>query len=161
VAPGLLYLGGVSAVSEETRQNPPSPMHFQMLGPDGHGPSPADLRRLFRGQRLTAARRLRLEHGGRILALCGARVVGMAAYERNERELRVGDAGLDTQSPCGGDMIAHGLLDALELACLASAARRLVVLPGVGLPGDVLQHRGYTTISDGGAAGAWFEKRFV
>ena len=115
---------------------------------------------MFKGQRLSAARRVRLEHGGRILALCGSRVVGMAAYERNDRELRVGDVGLDTESPCGGEAIANGLLDALELACLASAARRLVLLPRVGLPAPLLQTRGYTAISDGGA-GTWFEKRFV
>jgi hypothetical protein len=151
----------VSVYSQETRQQPPSSMHFHVLGPDGGGPSPADLRRLFRGQRLTPARRLRLSHGGRILALCGPRVVGLVAFERSDRELRVGDVGLDTQSICGGEAIANGLLDALELACLASAARRLVILPRVELPGEVLRRRGYTTLSDGGAAGAWFEKKFM
>ncbi|MCX6551731.1 MAG: hypothetical protein NTY02_12140 [Acidobacteria bacterium] len=146
--------------SEQLRTETPQSMHFLVLGPDGPGPSLADLRRLFRGQRLTAARRNHLAEGGRILALCGPKVVGLAAYERTDRDVRVGDVGLDPDSPCGIDGVANGLLDALELACMASGARRLVLLPRVELPVPLLQHRGFTMIADGGA-GTWFEKRFV
>ena len=66
-----------------------TPMQFRVLGPDSGGPTTPDLRRLFRGQRMTAARRSRLCQSGRLLALCGTRVVGLAAYERSDREMRV------------------------------------------------------------------------
>ena len=135
-------------------------MHVRVLGPDGGGPSLSDLRRLFRGQRLSAARRSRLEQSGRILALCGTKVVGLAAYERSDREVRVHEVGMDLESPCGAEAIANGLLDALELACLASAARRLLLMPRTGLAAAVLSRRGYAAIANG-SAGSWFEKRFV
>lgn len=137
-----------------------SAMHVRVLGPDGGGPSVADLRRLFRGQRMSAIRRSRLEQSGRILALCGTKVVGLAAYERSDRDVRVVEVGMDLESPCGGEGISNGLLDALELACLASGARRLVLLPRALFPAAVLSRRGYAAIADGGA-GSWFEKRFV
>ncbi len=135
-------------------------MHFRVLGPDSGGPTPTDLRRLFKGQRMTAARRSRLGLSGRILSMCGTRVVGLAAYERSERELRVTELGLDQTSACGTDEIAIGLLDALELACMASGARRLVLLPRATLADALLRRRGYVSIAEG-AAGNWFEKTFV
>lgn len=136
------------------------PIQFRVLGPDSGGPPPVDLRRLFRGQRLTAARRHRLGQTGRILAMCGSRVVGLVAYERSERELRVHELGMDADSACGTDQIANGLLDALELACLAGGARRLLLLPRAAVDAALLQRRGYAMISEG-CAGAWFEKTFA
>jgi hypothetical protein len=135
-------------------------MHYRVLGPDTGGISIGDLRRLFRGQRLTPARRSRLEQGGRILALCGRRVVGLAAYERSDRELRVEEIGVDSTSACAPAEIANGLLDALELGCVAGSVRRLVLLPAAGLFDDVLRTRGYTAIGRA-ASGTWYEKRFA
>lgn len=137
-----------------------APMHFRVLGPDTGGVSLADLRRLFRGQRLTLARRSRLGQGGRILALYGSRVVGLAAYDRNDRELRVDEVGIDAHSACEPEKIADGLLDALELGCVAGSVRRLVLLPRAGLVDELLKRRGYAAIAHG-AAGTWYEKRFV
>jgi hypothetical protein len=137
-----------------------TPMHFRVLGPDTGGVSAADLRRLFRSQRLTPTRRSRLEQGSRILALCGRRVVGLAAYDRTDREIRVGEIGIDTSSPCSPSAIADGLLDALELGCVAGGVRRLVLLPKAGLFDDVLRKRGYIAIAQA-SAGTWYEKRFV
>ena len=137
-----------------------APMHFRVLGPDTAGVSVADLRRLFRGQRLTPARRSRLEQGGRILALCGRRVVGLAAYDRSDRELRVEEVGIDATSACAPAEIADGLLDALELGCVAGSVRRLVLLPQTALMDDVLHRRGYAAIAKV-TAGTWYEKRFV
>ncbi len=135
-------------------------MHYRVLGPDAGGVSPADLRRLFRGQRLTRIRRTRLEQESRILALCNRRVVGLAAYSRSDREMRVEEVGLDTSSDCTPALIAEGLFDALELACVAGSVRRLVILSRPGLLDQVLQSRAYTAIAQV-AAGTWFEKRFV
>ncbi len=136
-------------------------MHFRVLDPDVGGVSSADLRRLFKGQRLTAARRNSLECGGRILALCGPRVVGLAAYERTDQELRVREFGVDTESACGSCVIAGGLLEALELACVAGGVPRLMVLlPRAGGLDGVLRERGFQPLAQA-AFGAWFEKRFV
>lgn len=137
-----------------------APMHFRVLGPDVGGVSVADLRRLFPGQRLTLARRHRLEQGGRILALCGHRVVGLAVYDRNDRELRVEEIGIDPDSLCPPADVADGLLDALELGCVAGSVRRLVLRPKAGLYEEVLQKRGYTAIARA-TAGTWYEKRFA
>ena len=135
-------------------------MHYRVLGPDTGGVSAADLRRLFRGQCLTPARRSRLQQGSRILALCGRRVVGLAAYDRSDRELRVDEVGLDATSACAPAEIADGLLDALELGCVAGSVRRLVLLPRTDLMDDVLHRRGYTAVAKV-TAGTWYEKRFV
>jgi hypothetical protein len=137
-----------------------APMCFRVLGPDSGGISLADIRRLFKGQRLTPARRGRIERGGRILALCGRRVVGLAAYDRSDRELRVEELGLDAASPCPPAAIADGLLDALELGCVAGNVRRLVLMPRVGPLDDVLRRRGYAAIANG-PSGTWYEKRFA
>jgi hypothetical protein len=137
-----------------------APMHYRVLGPDTGGVSVADLRRLFRVQRIPLARRNRIEQGNRILALCGRRVVGLAAYHRTDRELRVEEVGIDTTSACTPAEIADGLLDALELGCVAGSVRRLVLLLRTALFDDVLERRGYAAIARV-AAGTWYEKRFV
>lgn len=135
-------------------------MHFRVLGPDAGGVSIADLRRLFKGQRLPPARRQRLEQESRILALCGRRVVGLAAYDRSDRELRVDELGIDTTSACPPEAIADGLLDALELGCVAGSVRRLVLMPRAALVDEVLRRRGYAVIATV-ATGTWYEKRFT
>jgi hypothetical protein len=135
-------------------------MCFRVLGPDTGGVTVSEIRRLFKGQRLTPARRDRLERGGRILALCGRRVVGLAAYDRSDRELRVEELGIDMTSACPPAAIADGLLDALELGCVAGNVRRLILMPRVGALDSVLQHRGYVAIAKG-PNGTWFEKRFA
>jgi len=109
---------------------------------------------------MTAARRSRLSQSGRILAMAGTRVVGLAAYERSDREMRVTELGVDADSAGGADQIVGGLLDALELSCMASGARRMVLLPRATQAIAVLHRRGYVSIGDG-PAGSWFEKTFV
>ena len=136
------------------------PMHYRVLGPDTGGVPVADLRRLFQVQRLTLARRNRIGQGNRILALCGRRVIGLAAYHRTDRELRVEEIGIDTTSACTPAEIADGLLDALELGCVAGSVRRLVLLLRTALFDDVLERRGYAPIARV-TAGTWYEKRFV
>jgi hypothetical protein len=135
-------------------------MHYRVLGPDSGSVAAADLRRLFKGQKVDAARRNRLTQGGRILAMCGQRVVGLAAYERSEGEVRVYDIGMDAGSICGTDEIANSLLDALELACMASGARRLLLLPRAMLNGTLTRGRGYVTMGEG-TSSTWVQKTFA
>ena len=135
------------------------PMQVRVVGPDSAGLSPTDLRRLFRGRRLTPARRQRLAASGRVTATCAGRVVGVAGYERVDFELRVHEFGVDASSPCATDQIATALLDALEVACLAGGGRRLVLLPRAAISPALLRGRGFVTIAEG-CAGSWYEKTF-
>jgi hypothetical protein len=136
-----------------------SAVRVRVVGPDAAGVSAGDMRRLFRGRRLTAARRERLSNGGRVVAACGSRVVGLAAYEREGGELRVHEFGVDESTPCTPDQVATALLDALEVACLAGGGRRLVLLPRAAVAADLLRTRGFVPIAEG-CAGSWFEKHF-
>jgi hypothetical protein len=133
-------------------------MQVRVIGPECGPLSPSDMRRLFRGQRLSAARRERLAEAGRVVASRGSRCVGVAAYERAEGELRVHEFGIDTASTCSIDEIANAVIDALEVACLASGARRVLLLPRAALAATTLLiRRGYLVIAEG-CAGTWFEK---
>jgi hypothetical protein len=132
----------------------------RVVGPDAACLTPTDLRRLFRGRRLTAARRERLANSGRVLAACGTRIVGLAAYERTDGELRVHEFAVDATTPCAGDEIATALLDALEMACLAGGGRRLILLPRAASADHLLRARGFVPIAEG-SAGSWFEKLFA
>jgi hypothetical protein len=134
-------------------------MQVRVVGPDAAGLTTTDLRRLFRGRRLTPARRARLANSGRVIAACGSRLVGVAAYERIDGELRVHEFGVDATTPCTLDQIATALLDALEIACLAGGGRRLVLLPRAALAAHLLRDRGFVTIAED-CAGSWFEKTF-
>src|SRR5512142_1709822 len=117
-------------------------MQVKVLGPDCAPLSAADLRRLFKGRRLTPARRDRLAQSGRVVAMCGSRTVGVAAYDRADGELRVHEFGIDTTSTlCADDQVANALLDALEVTCLAGGGRRLVLLPRAAIAAPLLRRR--------------------
>jgi hypothetical protein len=145
---------------DQASEPQPSPVQVRVVGPDAACLTPTDLRRLFRGRRLTAARRERLANGGRVLAACGTRIVGLAAYERTDGEVRVHEFAVDATTPCAGDEIATALLDALEMACLAGGGRRLILLPRAVSADHLLRERGFVPIAEG-SAGSWFEKLFA
>ncbi len=136
-----------------------NPVQVRVVGPEAACLTPTDMRRLFRGRRLTPARRERLRNSGRVVAACGSRVVGLAAYERADGEIRVHEFGLDACTTCTVDQVATALLDALEVACLAGGGRRLVLLPRAALTAHLLRSRGFVPIAQG-CAGSWFEKLF-
>jgi hypothetical protein len=155
----LLLRPIVQLITEQAPTPQVNPVQVRVVGPDAACLTPTDLRRLFRGRRLTPARRERLRNSGRVVAACGSRVVGLAAYERGDGELRVHEFGVDATTPCTLDQIATALLDALEIACLAGGGRRLVLLPRAALTAHLLRSRGFVPIAEG-CAGSWFEKTF-
>jgi hypothetical protein len=155
----LLHILDVQPLMESAPTPQVSPVQVRVVGPDAACLTPTELRRLFRGRRLTPARRERLRNSGRVVAACGSRVVGLAAYERADGELRVHEFGVDDATPCTLDQIATALLDALEIACLAGGGRRLVLLPRAALAAHLLRSRGFVPIAEG-CAGSWFEKIF-
>jgi len=146
-------------IEETPAARPHPPMQVRVVGPDSAGLTPAELRRLFRGRRLTPARRERLAGSGRVVASCGGRVVGVAGYERAGAELRVHEFGVDSLSACSADQTVTALLDALEVACLAGGGRRLVLLPRAVVTSALLRPRGFVPIAEG-CAGSWFVKAF-
>jgi hypothetical protein len=94
------------------------------------------------------------------VAASAGRIVGIAAYERADGELRVHEFGVDTGATLyTTDQVVNALLDALEVACLAGGGRRLVLLPRAAIAGTILRRRGFVTIAEG-CAGSWFEKSF-
>lgn len=137
----------------------PVPVQVRVVGPEAACLTPTELRRLFRGRRLTPARRERLRNSGRVVAAWGSRIVGLAAYEREAGELRVHEFGVDAGRSGTVDQIATALLDALEIACLAGGGRRLVLLPRAAIAGHLLRARGFVPIAEG-SAGSWFAKIF-
>ena len=151
---------GVETDRDQAAHSQPSRVKLRVVGPDAACLSPADLQQLFRGRSLTPARRARILNGGRVLAACGTRVVGLAGYERSDGELRVHEFALDPTAPCPADEIATALLDALEMACLAGGGRRLVLLPRAASASDLLRARGFVPIAED-SAGSWFEKLFA
>ena len=154
-SPLLMSLG---VLTEEAPAQTPA-MQVRVVGPDCASLTPTELRRLFRGRRLTPARRERLAQSGRVTATCAGRVMGVAAYERVDLELRVHEFGVDAASPCAVEQIANALLDALEVACLAGGGRRLVLLPRASISPALLRERGFVNIAEG-CAGSWYEKTF-
>jgi hypothetical protein len=155
----LLQQAGVQPQLDRGPNDQPSPVRVRVIGPDAAGLSPTDLRRLFRGRRLTPARRARLGNSGRVVAACGSRTVGLAAYERVDEELRVHEFAVDAGVQVALDQVATALLDALEMACLAGGGRRLVLLPRAALAPHLLRSRGFVPIA-AACAGSWFEKTF-
>ncbi len=155
----LLQTPGVQMLMEEAPTPHMSSVQVRVVGPDAACLTPTDLRRLFRGRRLTPARRDRLRNSGRVVAASRSRVVGLAAYERFDGELRVHEFGVDATTRCTLDQIATALLDALEVACLAGGGRRLVLLPRAALTAHLLRSRGFVPIAEE-CAGSWFEKVF-
>jgi hypothetical protein len=155
----LLEYPDVQAHADPNTPAQPDAVHLRVVGPDAACLTPADLRRLFRGRRLTPERRSRLASGGRIMAACGNRAVGLAAYERSDDELRVHEFAVDAAARRPVDQIATALFDALEMACLAGGGRRLVLLPRAVLAPHLLRARGFVPIAEG-RAGSWFEKTF-
>jgi hypothetical protein len=132
-------------------------LDVSILSRDGAPVSDSDLRRLFSGGSLTAARLDRLRDWPRILVGCGDRLVGAATCQRLEADLVVPDIGICTDCLCPEHDVLNTLLDALEAACLAGGGRRLVLSP----PRTalfLLQRRGYEAVS-ASCAGCWVEKR--
>ena len=132
----------------------------RVVGPESPAIGPADLRRLFSGRTLSRVRRDRLASARRVVVLNGPRVIGLAAFDRWEDELRVCELAVEPSICYGAHDIVRQLLDALELACLAGGARRVVLLPAAVVAATTLERYGYETIAEG-CAGGWLEKRFA
>ena len=141
-------------------EDPVTPLAVRVVGPDSPSIGPAELRRLFLGRSLSRARRERLATARRVLVLSGQHVIGLAAFDRCDDELRVCELAVEPNICFSVQDILRQLLDALELACLAGGARRVVLLPAAVVAATTLERLGYETVAEG-CAGGWLEKRFA
>ena len=137
-----------------------APLTVRVVGPESASIGAADLRRLFAGRSLSRARRERLATARRVLVLTGQRIVGLAAFDRSDDEVRVCELAVEPNICFSVQDILRQLLDALELACLAGGARRVVLLPAAVVAATTLERLGYETVAEG-CAGGWLEKRFA
>jgi len=114
--------------------------------------------RLFKGQRLTRARRAQLRESHMIIVSYGRRLAGVAAYTAAKRNVCVvSELALDPKLSCERDCVVDAVLDALEAACLASGRFAIVVLRTDIAP-VVFKRRGYVAIIER-CGGAWLEKQ--
>ncbi len=131
-------------------------------GPDTGGLTDVDLRRLFPGSTLVSGRLDRLRHWPRIVVRLDQLPVGVATYTQVEGETRVPDFALDVPSGIRADRtglerrVLYALLDAIEVASMAGACRRIALIPPRVAAAN-LERRGYVGIREG-CAGAWMEK---
>lgn len=135
-------------------------MNIDVLDP-GAPINSDDLDRVFRGNGKRPARQ-RFERETacpKMLVLDDSLVMALVVYEIHNDELRVHELATAFKTGCEPEKIVDAALDALELACLAGGAHRLVVTSRAGTWWPVLSRRGFTRI-DERCAGSWFEKAF-
>lgn len=137
-----------------------STLQVRVVGPESVMPTAPDLRRLFASRNLSRSRRERVARCAKVLATWNGRVVGLAAFDRTADEIRVHELAFEPDFCYSPPDILRHLLDALELACLASGGRRLVLLPHAVVAVTPLERLGYHLVNEG-CAGAWLEKSFA
>lgn len=116
-----------------------------------------DLRRLFRGERLSPTRKDKLARCPMLAAMLGGYVVGLAVYEHMNRELWVHEFVIVAGAKvCAGE-IAGVLLSGIEIAALASGGERIVLTARAATSGPIVGFRGYCRL-DEGCAGRWLQK---
>jgi len=139
--------------------SPDTELRVQVSGADVEPLPAAEMSRLFPRLRPSSSRFDRLIRSARVVVRCGSRVVGFAALQRADHELRVIDLALVGTADHGVRDVLNTMLDSLETACLAGGFRRLV-LPPPPRAHLLLRRRGYELMHEG-CAGAWVEKTFT
>jgi hypothetical protein len=137
---------------------PACPLAVQVFGADAAPLPAAEIARLFPQIAPATPRFERLMRFARVVVSGDTRIVGLAVYHAVGEELRVPELAIVPEAETAARDILDRLLDALEAACLAGGARRIVLTPPVRSLG-LLRRRGYALISEG-CAGTWMEKTF-
>jgi hypothetical protein len=134
-------------------------------GPEAAAMRDADLRRLFPHGTLTGVRLNRLRNWPRFVVRLDATPAGLATYTQIDGETQIPDFAVDipagTKAAAGTleRQVLFSLLNAIELAAMAGACRRIVLVP----PREFVaafERRGYVRFQEG-CAGAWMEKPLV
>ncbi len=134
-------------------------------GPEARHLSDADVRRLFPGSTLTDVRLNRLRNWPRFVVRLDDVLLGVATYTQFDGETHIPEVAVDVPGrlkklhPAIDQRVLFALLDAIELASMAGACRRIVVIPPQQAVA-VLERHGYTGYREG-CAGAWMEKSLI
>jgi hypothetical protein len=138
------------------------PLDVTIEGPDCPRLSDADLRRLFPGSTLTGVRLNRLRNWPRLVVRHENVPIALATYTQIDGETQIPDFAIDLPARLKSSdgtlrrRALYALLDAIELASIAGACRRIVLIPTTDTIA-VLERRGYAAVNEG-CAGAWLEK---
>jgi hypothetical protein len=138
------------------------PLDVTIEGPDCPRLSDADLRRLFPGSTLTGVRLNRLRNWPRLVVRHENVPIALATYTQIDGETQIPDFAIDLPARLKSSdgtlrrRALYALLDAIELASIAGACRRIVLIPTTDAIA-VLERRGYAAVNEG-CAGAWLEK---
>jgi hypothetical protein len=138
------------------------PLDVSVEGPDCPRLSDGDLRRLFPGSTLTGVRLNRLRNWPRLVVRLEGVPIALATYTQIDGETQIPDFAVDLPARLKSTDGAlrrralYALLDAIELASVAGACRRIVLIPSTDAIA-VLERRGYAAVNEG-CAGAWMEK---
>jgi hypothetical protein len=138
------------------------PLDVTIEGPDCPRLSDADLRRLFPGSTLTGVRLNRLRNWPRLVVRHENVPIALATYTQIDGETQIPDFAIDLPARLKSSdgtlrrRARYALLDAIELASIAGACRRIVLIPTTDAIA-VLERRGYAAVNEG-CAGAWLEK---
>lgn len=130
---------------------------IHVLGPDCQIPSFLDLADLLAAKGLNRQQRERIARLPKVVATQGRHVVGLACFNRVDEEIRVQELFTHPDQHATSMAILRRLLEALELACLASGGHRVLVLPEAVLTASSLEELGYHEMCMR-AAGPWLEK---
>jgi hypothetical protein len=149
-----------------SRVDPPAfgqvALDVMVEGPEARHLSDVDLRRLFPGSTLTGVRLNRLRNWPRFVVRLDDVLLGVATYTQLDGETHIPEVAVDVPArlkklnPAIDRRVLYALLDAIELASVAGACRRIVVIPPREAAA-VLERHGYTGYREG-CAGAWMEK---
>lgn len=152
----------MSDVLSQSEVQTSAALDVMVEGPESRRLTDGDLRRLFPGSALTGVRLNRLRNWPRLVVRLDDVPVALATYTQLDGQTQIPDFALDVppRADAGDGTLRRraldALLDAVQLASLAGACRRIVLIP----PREavtMLERRGFSTISEG-CAGAWMEK---
>lgn len=152
----------MSDVRSQSEVQTSAALDVMVEGPEGQRLTDGDLRRLFPGSALTGVRLNRLRNWPRLVVRLDDVPVALATYTQLDGQTQIPDFALDVPPRVDAEdgtlrrRALDALLDAIQLASLAGACRRIVLIP----PREavaMLERRGFSTINEG-CAGAWMEK---
>jgi hypothetical protein len=140
-----------------------APLDLRVEGPEVRGLTDADIRRLFPSQ-ISGERLNRLRNWPRIVVRIDDTPVGVATYTQTPIETHVPEfaveipPAIETNHADVRRQVMATLIEAIEIASLAGACRRIVIVPS-GPIKDLLRH-GYVAVTEG-CGGSWLEKSLL
>jgi len=138
-------------------------LDLRVEGPEVPGLTDAEIRRFFPGP-ISGERLNRLRNWPRIVVRIDETPVAVATYTQTPIETQVPEfaveipRAIETNHPDARRQVMASLIDAIEIASLAGACRRIVIVP-TGPIKELIRH-GYVVVTEG-CGGSWLEKSLL